>query len=95
MRAKKIFCVVVYDITDNKNRDKLVKIIAKYGSRINLSVFECMFTAIQLERTKEKTAKLIKSKNDQIVFYPICLDCFSKITYQPRYHKTHTQVVIF
>jgi CRISPR-associated protein Cas2 len=46
-RATKIFCIVAYDVEDNRQRDKIAKLLEKYGIRINLSVFECMFTDTQ------------------------------------------------
>lgn len=84
MKATRIFCVVAYDIADNRLRSKLVKIIEKYGTRINYSVFECMFTATQFKKIQEKTRKLVKEKEDQVVYYPLCLDCYAKIVYQPQ-----------
>ncbi len=36
--------IVVYDISNNKERGKLDKILAKFGFRVQLSVYECMLT---------------------------------------------------
>ena len=49
MKARKTLCVVAYDISDDKRRLKVVKILEKSGIRINYSVFECMLTRTQLE----------------------------------------------
>lgn len=72
MKATRIFCIVAYDIADNRRRSKLVKIIEKYGTRINYSVFECMFTATQFKKIQEKTRKLVKDKEDQVILSAMC-----------------------
>ena len=50
VKAKKIFCVVAYDIQDDRSRIQISKILEKYGTRINYSVFECMFTDRQFQK---------------------------------------------
>lgn len=92
MRAKKIFCVVAYDIADDRRRDKVIKIIEKYGIRINYSVFECFFTDSQFNNVKESISKQLLSMEDRVVYYPMCLSCYSKIVYQPS-RSTNSSVV--
>lgn len=92
MKAIRIFCIVAYDVADTRRRNKLVKIIEKYGIRINYSVFECMFTAAQFQKIQEKTHALMNEKEDRIVYYPICLDCYAKIRYQPEF-KTSSATI--
>ena len=50
MKAKKLFCVIAYDIADDRRRYKIIKIIEKHGVRINYSVYECMLTQSQLDK---------------------------------------------
>lgn len=92
MKAKKIFCVVAYDISDNRRRNQVIKVLGKYGIRVNYSVYECMFTHVQFKKVQEKTAKLTM-KEDSVIYYPICIDCFSKIVYQP-YRRVASKVII-
>lgn len=94
MRAKKIFCVVAYDISDDKRRYKVAKILTRHGKRFNNSVFECMFTDAQLRKTKEQTEKLIDEDDDSVVYYPICVDCFTKAIYQPERRSNARLVMI-
>ena len=56
-RAKKTFCVVAYDIKEDRKRARVSKILEKYGIRVNFSVFECMFTDIKLLQVQEKIKK--------------------------------------
>lgn len=74
---------MAYDVSDNRRRNKVMKILEKYGIRVNYSVFECMFTHAQFEKVQDRIAKLILVKEDSVIYYPICIDCFSKIIYQP------------
>lgn len=82
IRAKKKFVVIAYDVTSTKRRNKVVKILEKAGSRINYSVFECMLTDLQFKRIRDDIAKVIDINEDRIVYYPICLKCYSKLIYQ-------------
>lgn len=84
MKASKSFIVIAYDITDDRRRYRVVKALKQYGIAVNMSVYECMLTKCQLEKLKSKLESIINKGNDKIVYYPICLDCFAKITYQPE-----------
>ena len=61
VKAKKIFCVVAYDIQDDRSRIQISKILEKYGTRINYSVFECMFTDRQFQKIQINLAYIIHS----------------------------------
>lgn len=94
IRAKKNLIVVAYDITDNKRRNRIVKLLLKYGSRINFSVFECMLTDTQLEQLKIDIRAKINSKEDIVVYYPICIKCYSKVFYQRPEEPKHETVKV-
>lgn len=83
MRARKSFYVVSYDVADNKRRRHVSDILEKVGVRVNYSVFECMLTERQLDELSEQIEKVIKQKVDTVIFYPLCMNCFSKIRYMP------------
>ena len=81
--------------TDDLRRSRLVKIIEKFGVRVNYSVFECMLTDIQLRKLREKLDKLMLPSEDSIIYYPLCLDCYSKIIYSPtRYIKPRIVIAV-
>ena len=85
MKAYKHMIVVAYDISDNKKRDRVAKILQQYGERINLSVFECMMTDAQFDRVTERIGRIVNTKTDYVVYYPICMNCYTKVLYQiPR-----------
>ena len=93
LNKKKNFWVVAYDIVDDHRRLRIVKIIEKYGVRVNYSVFECMLTDRQVEKLQENIAKLILPSEDVVVCYPLCLECYSKIVYYSN-RKMSSSVVM-
>jgi len=88
VKAKRLFCVVAYDITDDKRRNKVAKILEQYGVRINFSVFECLFTESQYQKIRQMIASQIDTREDTIVYYQICVNCFTKIIYMPERKKS-------
>lgn len=94
MRAKKNFIVVAYDVADDRRRSHVVKLLEKVGVRINFSVFECVLTNTQFTQLQKEVSQIIKAKEDIIVYYPICVDCYTKIVYQPRKKQTFEKVSV-
>lgn len=94
MRARKNFVVVAYDVADNRRRGKVVKILEKVGVRINYSVFECMLTDAQYEKLRTDIGKKINVKEDRVAYYPVCLDCYTHIIYQPDKQVSHRTITV-
>lgn len=80
----KHFYVVTYDISDTKRRDKVMKVLEVIGDRVNFSVFECMLTDVQYRNLCCRLAKLVEARQDRINIYPICTECYARITYIPE-----------
>ena len=96
MRARKIFCIVAYDIVDNKRRERFAQFLAKYGRRVNLSVYECMFTDGQYENVRAMTAEMMDRNTDTVICYPLCMNCYAKIEYFNKLHrKTASSVDVY
>jgi CRISPR-associated protein Cas2 len=93
MESRKIFCVIAYDVSDDKCRSKVVKILERYGVRVNFSVFECMLTPLQLKTIKSSIMPLLDVRSDSVVYYTICLNCYTKIEYQPP-KKSNSKVIM-
>lgn len=88
VKAKRLFYAITYDIACTKKRNKLAKKLEFYGTRVNFSVFECMFTPSQLQKLQEYVQNTIDHKTDSVIFYRICVECFSKTNYFPPTHKS-------
>lgn len=60
--------VVVYDISEDKKRNRFAKELLFYGIRTQKSVFECKVTPKELEKIK-KLAHKFTQKDDKVGVY--------------------------
>jgi len=63
--------VIVYDIPDDGRRDKVATLLASYGERVQLSVFECWLDGAQKMRLREDLLELIDIAEDAVRFYAV------------------------
>jgi len=70
--------VVTYDVSKNKIRTKIFRILESYGAWKQYSVFELELTDVQLVQMKIKIKAVIE-KHDKVRFYEICERCKGKI----------------
>ena len=84
---RKHFYVVTYDISDDKRRNQVVKLLESLGIRMNYSVFECMLTEVQYNSMCKRLAKIVVRREDWVNIYPLCTECFSRIEYIPPVKK--------
>ena len=72
--------VVTYDISEDKRRTKIHKILSSYGQWMQFSVFECSrLTMTQYTKLRNRLNKLIKPEEDSIRFYFLCECCQLKV----------------
>ena len=64
-----MFTVISYDVTSDKRRTKVLKLLKGYGTHVQYSVFECDLTAQQLQEVRGKIRKLIDLHADSVRFY--------------------------
>ena len=69
-RNEKVFVLVIYDIIDNKRRQKLSKLLEGYGTRIQRSAFETMITKSKYNKLINILGKFASSE-DSIRVYKI------------------------
>ena len=93
-RSNKRMIVVAYDVNDDRRRSHVVKLLERVGVRINFSVFERMLTDSQYHSLRKDILECISIKEDTVVYYPICLNCYSQIVYQPEKRKTYPVVKV-
>ena len=55
--------------------------------RMNFSVFECMLTDVQYRNMCKRLEKLIVKREDWVNIYPLCTECYARITYIPDIKK--------
>lgn len=72
--------VISYDISENKIRKKISKLLEGYGKRVQYSVFECRLKDSSFAALYQALLDLvIDSDMDSIRIYRICSSCETKI----------------
>lgn len=77
---RRTFYVIAYDITDNRRRLKVAKLIDSLGFRVQGSVFEGYLTSREFERLVRALTRAVDSDTDSLRIYPICESCRVKLT---------------
>ncbi|MEM9543148.1 MAG: CRISPR-associated endonuclease Cas2 [Cyanobacteria bacterium P01_E01_bin.42] len=67
--------LICYDITDNRRRTKVSKLLEAYGIRIQKSVFEATLTPPQFQTLTQKLQTTIDLNRDRLRFYPLSVRC--------------------
>jgi CRISPR-associated protein Cas2 len=60
--------LVCYDISDEKRLRRVFKMMRAWGDHLQLSVFECQLTRMDLARLKGDLANVIHHQEDQVLF---------------------------
>ncbi len=64
------YCFVVcYDVTQDKRRRKLAKLLDGYGDRVQGSVFEAELTKPMMELMSFEASQVIKPDEDSLIIY--------------------------
>lgn len=66
--AKKQFIIISYDISNDRNRLKVMKALEDYGTRVQYSVFECILRPKELDALKRRVQPYIQ-RTDSVRFY--------------------------
>jgi CRISPR-associated protein Cas2 len=72
--------VVSYDILDDRRRRRLAQALKDWGDRVQLSVFECLLEADDLEKLRARILTLIDLDEDNVRIYALCATCRDKVT---------------
>ncbi len=74
-----MFVVISYDVSEDKRRTQIHKLLKSYGQWMQYSVFECELTETQYAKLRHRLAKVINNDTDSIRFYFLCGCCHGKI----------------
>ena len=88
---KKYIVLIIYDITDNKTRNKMVACLEKYGVRVQKSAFEAYITKRKYHKLMQEVPFLIDTDTDSLRIY--LLDSYMAVHSWGR-GDTHTEDVI-
>lgn len=79
MAVNKSLYLVCFDIVEDKCRYRVVKILLKYGARVQKSVFECTLNDKQYLDMKSEIESHINFSQDSVRYYQICKKCSTLI----------------
>jgi len=71
--------VIAFDITVDRTRVRVVKVLSEYAYRVQKSVFEGLISKDSLEEMQAKLEKIINKKTDSIRIYPLCKKCEEEV----------------
>lgn len=67
--------VVVYDIPDDRRRNRVAKWLQGHGLRVQYSVFECSLDEGRFRRLWQGLSKRIQVEEDSVRAYRLCPTC--------------------
>ncbi len=68
--------LIVYDIEDNRVRQRVASLLEGYGRRVQESVFECRLEKDALAELTERLGRELREEaNGQIRLYRVCGSC--------------------
>lgn len=69
-REEKIYTIIIiYDITDNKRRNRMAKFLEGYGVRVQKSAFEARLTKMRYIAMLRRAKKIIDNETDSLRTY--------------------------
>lgn len=72
--------VISYDISNDRTRNKVAKVLEDYGKRVQYSVFECHLPEKVFEKLYRKLAlQLREGEEGSIRIYRLCTRCETEI----------------
>jgi len=73
------FYVVAYDISNDRRRTKVHKILSGFGRWTQFSLFECHLTEKEHLTLQAKLDKVLDEAQDRVRFYALCEACLKKV----------------
>ena len=71
--------IVAYDISLDKRRTKVHKVLSGFGHWTQYSLFECYLDEKEYLQLRQRLDGLIAEEQDTIRFYPLCGTCRDKV----------------
>ncbi|MCO6438184.1 MAG: CRISPR-associated endonuclease Cas2 [Phycisphaerae bacterium] len=65
--------LIAYDISDDKRRTAVFKLLMGQGDHVQFSVFLCSLNETELARVRGRLAELIHARDDQVIFVDLGL----------------------
>lgn len=76
-----MYMLAVYDIVDNKRRNRVASILKDYGVRVQKSKFEIDPSSAGFRELQRRMAEVIEPSEDGVKYIPLCDSCRSRIEF--------------
>ncbi len=77
--------LVVYDVSADRERLRLAKVLEDYGDRVQHSAFEVRLPAGGVEELQQRIRAAAElDAGDSVRFYPVCASCRSRARFMGR-----------
>ena len=73
------FYVLAYDISSDRRRLKIARLMESHGERVQNSVFEAYLKPGELQELLKKARRHLELKEDSLRVYMLCADCRQKV----------------
>lgn len=90
---RRYIILAIYDIVDNKRRNKMVKCLEGFGVRVQKSAFEAYLTKKRYEKLMNKASNIIDTREDSLRVY--LLANHTSVRSWGKGHKNVEDVIIF
>ena len=67
--------IIAYDVADDDDRARVAALLLQFGVRVQLSVYECVLEADDLEDLLVRASELLEPGYDRLLVLPQCEDC--------------------
>jgi CRISPR-associated protein Cas2 len=67
--------VVAFDVRDDRRRTRLGRHLLRHGTRVQLSVFECLVRHHRIEAFMRELMRFLDPTVDRLTVYPLCHPC--------------------
>ncbi len=75
LAVDRCFVVVAFDVRDDRRRSRLGRYLLRHGTRVQLSVFECLVRHHRLDAFVQDLTRFLEPGVDRLTVYPLCHPC--------------------
>ena len=93
--VKKYYLAVAYDISDDKRRNRVCKLLKGFGTRVNYSIFECFLPLKEVQLMKKAIRKNVNKNKDIVIYYQLCANCLDTVERIGMYNEQNEKTQVF
>lgn len=71
--------LIAYDITDDRRRGRLFRLLHRWGEPVQKSVFHCRVRVGALPSLQREVDDLIQHDEDGVLYCPLCSRCRGRV----------------